>query len=63
MQRYRLRTLAHGRVPSMDELMSELSLAWNLLKRGRLRFLPEKSPAAGEIRRVLEDYGHKKVST
>jgi heterodisulfide reductase subunit C len=63
MQRYRIKTLMHGQAPSVDDLMSEASLAWNLLKRGRLRFLPERSPAAGEIRRILEDYGHKKVST
>jgi heterodisulfide reductase subunit C len=63
MQRYRLKTLMHGQAPSREELVSEASLAWDLFRRGRLRFLPEKSAAAREIRRILEDYGHKKVSS
>ncbi len=63
MQRYRIKTLLHGQVPTREELATDAVLAWDLFKRRRLRFLPEKSGAAGEIRRVLEDYGHKKVST
>jgi heterodisulfide reductase subunit C2 len=63
MQRYKLKTLLHGQVPSRGELMSDAALALDLIKRKRLRFLPEKSAAAGEIRQILEDYGHKKVST
>jgi hypothetical protein len=49
-------------VPTRDELAADAALAWDLFKRGRLRIRPEKSSGAGEIRRVLEDYGHKKVA-
>lgn len=63
MQRYKLKTLLHGQMPSREEFMSDAALALDLFKRKRLRFLPEKSSAAGEIRQILEDYGHKKVST
>lgn len=63
MQRYRLKTLLHGQFPSRGEMVSDAGLALDLFKRGRLRLLPERSSGAGEIRRILEDYGHKKVST
>ncbi|NTW37126.1 MAG: hypothetical protein HGB17_13595, partial [Syntrophobacteraceae bacterium] len=63
MQRYRIKTLLHGQVPTREELTTDVALAWDLFKRGRLRFVPERSSAASEIRRILEDYGQKKIST
>jgi heterodisulfide reductase subunit C len=53
MQRYRLQAAIHGELPGREELRSELALAVELFKRGRLRLLPERSGAVGEIRRIL----------
>jgi heterodisulfide reductase subunit C len=54
MQRYKWKTLLQGNFPSRDEALRDLRLAVSLLKRKRLKLLPEKSPAAGELRAIVE---------
>lgn len=63
MQRYKWKTLMHGDLPSKEELRDDLSLALELFKRNRLRLLPERSPAASEIRSILQQFGQKGVSS
>jgi hypothetical protein len=57
MQLFKWRTMMHGKLPSGKDLRADLSLGINLLKRKRLRFLPERSPAVGEIRRIVQQLG------
>jgi heterodisulfide reductase subunit C2 len=63
MQRFMLKTLLHGHMPSTEALRQDLALALDLFKRDRLRFLPERSPGAPEVRRILGQYGRKGVSS
>lgn len=62
MQRYKWKTLLHGDIPSKEEILQEMGLARDLWKRGRLKILPERSRAAGEIRRIVKRYGRKGVA-
>jgi heterodisulfide reductase subunit C2 len=57
MQRYKWKRLMQGNLPPRDEVLRDLRLAIQLLKRNRLRLLPEKSPAAGEIRAIRQQLG------
>jgi heterodisulfide reductase subunit C2 len=57
MQRYKWKRLMQGNLPPRDEVLRDLWLAIQLLKRKRLRLLPEKSPAAGEIRAIRQQLG------
>jgi hypothetical protein len=49
-------------MPSKEEIIQEMGLARDLWKRGRLKILPERSRAAGEIRRIVKRYGRKGVA-
>ncbi len=62
MHRYKLKRFMDGDLPSLDELANDISLAGALLKRKRLKLLPEKSPAIGEIRRIAKQCGLRGVS-
>lgn len=61
MQRFKWKTLMHGNLPPKKEVMKDLSLAMALFKRRRLHLLPERSPAANEIRRIVAQHGRKGV--
>lgn len=63
MQRFKWKTLTHGSIPSWEEMMKDLSLAVELMKRKRLKLLPERSRATGEIRRILDQHGQKGVTS
>jgi heterodisulfide reductase subunit C2 len=60
MQRYQWKLLTRGSFPSADEVSKNLRLAARLFRRKRLRFMPEKSRAVKEIRRLLH-HGDKRV--
>jgi len=61
MRRYTIRRLLHGSSPSKDEMRTDMGLAWDLLKRGRLRLFSEKSDAADEVRQILDQHGQKEI--
>jgi heterodisulfide reductase subunit C len=61
MQRFKWKILTHGHLPPKGEVVKDLSLALDLLKRKRLRLLPERSRAAAEIQRIIRQYGRKGV--
>jgi heterodisulfide reductase subunit C2 len=63
MHRFMLKTFLHGRIPSVGSLRRDLGMALDLFKRDRLRFLPEHSPGAPEVRKILGQYGRKGVSS
>jgi heterodisulfide reductase subunit C len=60
MQRYQWKLLTRGSFPSAAEVSKNLRLAARLFRRKRLRFMPEKSRAVKEIRRLLHR-GDKRV--
>jgi len=63
MQRFKLRTLRHGHLPSYSEVKKDLELARGLFERGRLKLMPERSRAAKEIRAILEQRHGKVISS
>ncbi|MCK8604254.1 4Fe-4S dicluster domain-containing protein [Desulfoferrobacter suflitae] len=63
MQRFKLKTLLTGHLPSYSEFKQEMSLARELFERGRLKLLPERSRAVKEIRAILEQRRGKVIST
>lgn len=63
IHRYKLKRFMDGDFPSWDELANDISLAGALIKRKRLKMLPEKSPAIGEIRRIVKQCGPRGVSS
>lgn len=62
MGRFKWKTLLHQGPPGRKEMLEDLSLAWSLLKRGRLALLPGKAEGAGEIRRFMRQHGKKRIS-
>lgn len=63
IHRHKLKGMMNGNFPSRDELTEDIWLAVALMKRRRLKLLPEKSPAIGEIRRMMKQYGARGVSS
>jgi heterodisulfide reductase subunit C len=63
MQRFKLKTLLTGALPSYSELKKEMGLARELFERGRLKLMPERSRAAKEIRAILEQRHGKVISS
>lgn len=63
MQLYRWKTMSHGKLPPLKELGREMSLALELFKRHRIKVLPERSPAAAEIRSLVRTYGRKGITS
>jgi len=63
MQRFKLKTLRHGHLPSYSEIKKDLELARGLFERGRLKLMPERSRAAKEIRAILEQRHGKVISS
>ena len=61
MQRYKWKTLIHGHLPPGKEVIKDLKLALELMKRKRLKIMPERSGATGEIRRLIEMHGRKGI--
>jgi heterodisulfide reductase subunit C2 len=59
MQIYKMKTLLHGYIPPRKEMIKDLKLAVSLLKRKRLRVMPEWSRGAGEIRQIIKQHNHK----
>ncbi len=58
---FRTGNALHGRLPSWKSIGRDFGLAFGLLRRKRLRFFPEKSPAARRLRRLLSQYGRKRI--
>lgn len=63
IQRFKLKTLLRGDTPSGKEMRHDAEVAISLFRRGRLKFLPEKSGAAKEIRRILSHPENRVVSS
>jgi len=63
MQRFKWKTLIHGQLPPKQEVMNDLKLAVELMKRKRLKVLPERSGAIGEVRRLMKLHGRKGISS
>lgn len=61
MQRYKLKTLLHGGLPSKEDVGADMGLAWQLMKRGRLSLWAESSRKAGEVKRILDQNGTREV--
>jgi heterodisulfide reductase subunit C len=62
MQRYKWKLLTRGYLPHAAEVIKDLRLAVRLFRRGRLRFMPERSRAVEEIRSLLHHHGERVVS-
>lgn len=62
MQKFRWGNLKAGNLPDPAELKEDLRLAWELIRRKRLRLLPERSGGAREIRRLVSERRPRVVS-
>jgi heterodisulfide reductase subunit C len=62
IQRYKWKLLTRGTLPPARELKKDLLLAAGLLRRKRLRLLPERSGAVKEIQDLLRHHGVRRVS-
>lgn len=63
IHRHKFKQVMNGSFPSWEELKDDIVLAGALMKRGRLKLFPEKSPAIREIRRMMKQYGQTGVSS
>lgn len=61
MAAFKWKVVLHHGPPGRKEMFEDISLAWSLLKRGRLGLLPDRAKGAGDVRRFLEQHGKKRI--
>jgi len=55
MHRFQLKALSHGYRPPREEVIRDLTLTLELVRRKRLKLLPEKSRAVTEVRDLINN--------
>ncbi|HAA03351.1 MAG TPA: heterodisulfide reductase [Syntrophobacteraceae bacterium] len=53
MQRFQMKAFGHGYRPPREEVLRDLTLTLELLRRKRFKLLPEKSRAVAEVRDLI----------
>lgn len=55
MHRFQLKALRHGYRPAREEIIRDLSLTLELVRRKRLKLLPERTRAVTEVRDLINN--------